>query len=87
MNLQIINGCAGTDPGLRNFCMTVIIIIFLAGFWSELLGVGDLYYELGVQVVELCVATSHLNGGMLPMADALKRLNGRRARKNNPIAE
>lgn len=57
------------------------------GFWSELLGVGDLYYELGVQVVELCVATAHLNGGMLPLADAIKRLNARGARKSNPIAE
>ena len=64
-----------------------IALLFILGFWSELLGVGDLYYELGVQVVELCVATAHLNGGMLPMADAIKRLNGRRARKNNPIAE
>ncbi|KAF2350802.1 EAP30 [Trinorchestia longiramus] len=56
-------------------------------FWSELLGVGELYYELGVQVVELCVATSHLNGGLLPLQDALRRLNARGARKNNPIAE
>ena len=23
------------------------------GFWSEMLGVGDFYYELGVQIVEV----------------------------------
>ena len=33
------------------------------GFWSELLGVGDFYYELGVQIIEVCMATSHRNGG------------------------
>ncbi len=33
------------------------------GFWAEMLGVGDFYYELGVQIVEVCLATSHRNGG------------------------
>ena len=33
------------------------------GFWSEVLGVGDFYYELGVQIVEVCMATNHKNGG------------------------
>ena len=33
------------------------------GFWSEMLGVGDFYYELGVQVIEVCMATNHRNGG------------------------
>ena len=31
------------------------------GFWSEMLGVGDFYYELGVQIVEVCMASSHRN--------------------------
>lgn len=30
-----------------------------------MLGVGDFYYELGVQVIEVCIATSHRNGGKL----------------------
>lgn len=33
------------------------------GFWAEMLGVGDFYYELGVQIIEVCLATSHRNGG------------------------
>ena len=33
------------------------------GFWAEMLGVGDFYYELGVQIVEVCMATNHRNGG------------------------
>ena len=37
---------------------------FLAskGFWAEMLGVGDFYYELGVQIVEVCMATNHRSG-------------------------
>lgn len=27
------------------------------GFWAELLGIGDFYYELGVQIVDICLAT------------------------------
>ena len=30
-----------------------------------MLGVGDFYYELGVQIIEVCMATNHRNGGML----------------------
>lgn len=43
----------------------IINVIFLAskGFWSKMLGVGDFYYELGIQIIEVCLATSHRNGG------------------------
>lgn len=27
------------------------------GFWSELLDVGDFYYELAVQIIEVCIIT------------------------------
>ncbi|XP_014744873.1 PREDICTED: vacuolar-sorting protein SNF8 [Sturnus vulgaris] len=33
------------------------------GFWAEMLGVGDFYYELGVQIIEVCLALKHRNGG------------------------
>lgn len=46
------------------------IVVFLLwmcaagkGFWSEMLGVGDFYYELGVQIIEVCLALKHRNGG------------------------
>lgn len=35
------------------------------GFWSEMLGVGDFYYELGVQIIEVCLALKHRNGGLI----------------------
>lgn len=30
-----------------------------------MLGVGDFYYELGVQIIEVCLALKHRNGGVL----------------------
>jgi len=44
------------------------------GFWSEMLGVGDFYYELGVQIVEVCLATSHRNGGIIYLDELRERL-------------
>ncbi|KAL5266029.1 hypothetical protein ACHWQZ_G006625 [Mnemiopsis leidyi] len=44
------------------------------GFWAQLLGVGDFYYELGVQIVEVCLATRPTNGGIITMEDLVVRL-------------
>merc|ERR1711973_793515 len=44
------------------------------GFWSEMLGVGDFYYELGVQIIEVCMATSHKTGGLMELEELRKRL-------------
>ncbi|XP_063676180.1 vacuolar-sorting protein SNF8-like [Bolinopsis microptera] len=44
------------------------------GFWAQLLGVGDFYYELGVQIVEVCLATRPINGGIITMEDLVARL-------------
>ena len=35
------------------------------GFWAELLGVGSFYTELGVQIVDACVSTRSMNGGLI----------------------
>lgn len=42
------------------------------GFWSELLGVGDFYFELAVQVVEVCLAFQKSNGGIMDLDEVLK---------------
>lgn len=44
------------------------------GFWSEMLGVGDFYYELGVQIVEVCMASSHKTGGLMELGELRRRL-------------
>ncbi|XP_026466186.1 vacuolar-sorting protein SNF8-like [Ctenocephalides felis] len=43
------------------------------GFWS-VLGVGDFYYELAVQVVEVCMATAEKNGGLITLEELRSKL-------------
>ncbi|XP_057243993.1 vacuolar-sorting protein SNF8 isoform X1 [Malurus melanocephalus] len=48
------------------------------GFWSELLGFGDFYYELGVQIIEVCLALKHRNGGLITLEELQQQvLKGR----------
>jgi len=42
------------------------------GFWAEILGVGDFYYELGVQITEACLATKSTNGGLITLEELHK---------------
>nr|SVE76520.1 EOG090X09XM [Daphnia longispina] len=44
------------------------------GFWSEMLGVGDFYYEIAVQVIEVCLATSPRNGGLITLGELRQKL-------------
>ena len=44
------------------------------GFWSEMLGFGDYYYELAVQIIEICMAASHRTGGLLEAGELRQRL-------------
>lgn len=63
---------AGVDP-LRSS----------ANFWVKLLGVGDFYYELAIQIVEVFLSTSHRNGGIMPIEELLQRvLASRNVSKN-----
>lgn len=50
------------------------------GFWS-VLGMGDFYYELGVQVVETCLALNHKTGGLMELAELRNRLISARGSK------
>lgn len=43
------------------------------GFWS-ILGIGDFYYELSVQIVEVCLATNYKNGGLISLDELRQRL-------------
>ncbi|CEO97697.1 Vacuolar-sorting protein SNF8 [Plasmodiophora brassicae] len=56
------------------------------GFWSELLGVGDFYYELSVQIIEICLATRPQNGGLLSLMELLTRLERRRGASAQAIS-
>ena len=47
------------------------------GMWAQLLGFGDFYYELGVQVVEACLATRAVNGGLMELETLSKHVQVR----------
>lgn len=44
------------------------LAVALQGMWNELLGFGDFYYELGVQLLEACLASRPLNGGLMELS-------------------
>ncbi|XP_069111291.1 vacuolar-sorting protein SNF8-like [Argopecten irradians] len=56
------------------------------GFWAEMLGVGDFYYEIGVQIIEVCIATSHRNGGLIGIEELRDRLVKSRSKKSQDIS-
>ena len=53
----------GVDPlaGPRN-----------GGWWAELFGLGDWQYELGVQIVDICVSTRAKNGGLIEVSELVR---------------
>ena len=48
------------------------------GFWAELLGVGDFYFELGVQIIEICLQTRNQNGGLMELDELTQHLRKKR---------
>ena len=56
----------------KMFSPTFLNDVASKGFWGELLGVGNFYYELGVQVIEACMAMREETGGLIEL-DLLKQ--------------
>ena len=57
------------------------------GFWAELLGFGDFYYELGVQIAEACLSSRAENGGLLELHDLMAMVLKRRGTVAAPVSE
>ncbi|KAJ2842944.1 ESCRT II complex subunit Dot2, partial [Coemansia erecta] len=57
------------------------------GYMSEILGVGDFYCELGIQIIDICVATRTMNGGLIDIEELRERLVRKRVRGSEPIIE
>jgi ESCRT-II complex subunit VPS22 len=47
-------------------------------FWSKLLGVGDFYYELGVQLIEICMVSASSTGGLMRLGELTARVKAAR---------
>lgn len=71
---QLMCAATGVDP-LRSS----------ANFWVKLLGVGDFYYELAIQIVEIFLSTSNLNGGVLSIEELHSRVMA--SRGGDPITK
>mmetsp|Transcript_782 Transcript_782/g.1406 ORF Transcript_782/g.1406 Transcript_782/m.1406 type:complete len:258 (+) Transcript_782:89-862(+) len=39
------------------------------GFWGNVLGIGEFYYELSVKVAEVCLASRSRNGGIIRVSE------------------
>lgn len=54
MHFNSMCNSAGVDP-----------LASSKGFWANILGVGDFYYELGVVVIHICMKRRPQNGGII----------------------
>ncbi|KAJ6547331.1 EAP30/Vps36 family-domain-containing protein [Mycena capillaripes] len=57
------------------------------GWWAEMLGLGDWQYELGVQIVDVCVSTRERNGGLIEMEELLRLVTKLRGVSGGEITE
>lgn len=49
------------------------------GCWTDILGLGDYYFQLAVIVAEVALQRRGSSGGVIALSDILKILRGRRA--------
>ena len=56
------------------------------GFWSDLLGVGDFYSELGVQIIQICLQTRATNGGIISLNELYEILCSKPGRRHQNIS-
>lgn len=74
--------------GLRCFGTNVVLACVFSchlaskGYWGELLGVGDFYYELGIQIIDVCLSTRALNGGLMELSEVKRRVERMRGVRN-----
>lgn len=54
--------------------------------WSSMSGVGDFYYELAVQAIEICIATRKRNGGLLEINELFRLLVKSRGKHKDKIS-
>ncbi|CDO71052.1 hypothetical protein BN946_scf184844.g56 [Trametes cinnabarina] len=57
------------------------------GWWAEMLGLGDWQYELGVQIVDVCVSTRERNGGLIEMSELIRLVSKLRGVGGDVITE
>ncbi|KAI8996788.1 EAP30/Vps36 family-domain-containing protein [Pilobolus umbonatus] len=72
------------DPAFRahfqKMCLNIGVdpLASNKGFWADLLGVGDFYYELGIQIIEACLMSRNNDGGLTELNELKKRVEAMR---------
>eukprot|EP00898_Chlorokybus_atmophyticus_P001117 jgi/Chlat1/2005/Chrsp158S02298 len=57
------------------------------GVWAQLLSIGDFYYELGVQILEACLASRSINGGLMDLRDLHTAVVTKRGARGGEVSE
>ncbi|KAI8803875.1 EAP30/Vps36 family-domain-containing protein [Cladochytrium replicatum] len=57
------------------------------GFWAELLGIGDFYYELAIQIAQVSIATRERTGGLIDIRELKRLVEEMRGRNAQEISE
>ncbi|XP_055679617.1 vacuolar-sorting protein SNF8 [Lutzomyia longipalpis] len=72
----------------QEMCATIGVdpLVSGKGFWS-ILGMGDFYYELAIQVIEVCLAANDDTGGLIELDDLKKRLNASRGANKQAVTK
>lgn len=57
------------------------------GFWAGMFGMGDFYYKLGVQIIQVCLIEREKNGGIISMEELMQKLEEGRPGQLDKLAE
>lgn len=80
------------DPEFRHHFHTMCSAIGVdplasnKGFWADLLGVGNFYYELGIVVIQICLQTRVTNGGLMYLQDLLDHIRESEVRSRQGVS-
>lgn len=73
MNFNSMCNSVGVDPLTSN-----------KGFWADMLGYGDFYFELGVKIIQICMKQRSQSGGIISLDELLKLIKKRQDSRNGP---
>jgi len=65
----------GVDPIMSN-----------KDIWAELLGIGEFYIGLGIEVLHVCLSTRSENGGIMEMSECVSRVRKMRGKHASNIS-
>jgi len=82
-----------SDPEFRlqfhKMCLAVGVdpLASSKGFWADLLGVGDFYYDLGVMIIQITLQTRSTNGGIISIAELQRFITSSRSKSRQKVTE